>query len=294
MAPARTKTLIGYDPEHGGVDALALGQRLAGVLGGAIDVVSVLPWPRYLADSEDLQREVDAELERPFAVAREQLADAELTTRGIAHPSPAQVLTAIADDEDVAVIVIGSAHRSEVGRTLLGSVGQSLAHGVSRPIAIAPRGYVDAAADKLDRVAVAYDGSPESAVALETAAAIALRSGAELTILTVADYPRYTRAAAWSLLTEGEIHDRERAHGQELVDAAIAGLPEGVTAAGRVLTGDPARELTAASADYDLIVAGSRSFGPVRRVLLGSTTRRLLGEASCPVLVMPRDAEPLL
>jgi nucleotide-binding universal stress UspA family protein len=294
VAPARTKTLVGYHPEHGGADALALGQLLAGIIGGAIEVVSVLPWPRYLADSDDLQREVDAELERPFAAAGEQLAGVEFTMRGIAHHSPAQVLAAIADDEDVAVIVIASAHRGEVGRTLLGSVGQSLAHGVSRPIAIAPRGYVDAADRTLGRVAVAYDGSPESGVALETAARIAQRAGGELAVLTVADYPRYTRAAAWSLLTEGEIHDRERSHGQELVDAAVAALPEGLTAAGRVLSGDPARELTAASADYDLIVAGSRSFGPVRRVLLGSTTRRLLGESACPVLVMPRDAEPLL
>jgi nucleotide-binding universal stress UspA family protein len=148
VAPARTKTLIGYDPEHGGADALALGHRLAQVLGGPIEVVAILPWPRYLADSEDLQREVDAELEGPFAAAREQLADVELTTRGIAHHSPAQMLAAIADDEDVAVIVIGSAHRGEAGRTFLGSVGQSLAHGVSRPIAVAPRGYVDAADDE--------------------------------------------------------------------------------------------------------------------------------------------------
>jgi nucleotide-binding universal stress UspA family protein len=294
VVPARTKTLIGYDPEHGGEDALALGKRFADVLDGEVEVVSVLPWARHLADSEDLQREVDAELERHFAAARERLAGVEVSTRGLAHPSPAQVLAAIADDEDVAVIVIGSAHRGEVGRTLLGTVGQSLAHGVSRPIAVAPRGYADAVDDRLDRVAVAYDGSPESETALEAAVGIARHAGAQLTVLTVADYPRYTRAAAWSLVTEGEINDRERAHRQELVDAAVAGLPDGLTAAGRVLTGDPARELTAATADFDLLVAGARSFGPVRRVLLGSTTRRLLGESTCPVLVMPRDAEPLL
>jgi len=291
---ARDKTLVGFDPEHGGEDALALGQRLARVLGGGIEVVAVLPWPRHLADADDLQREVDAELKGPFAAARERFGGVEFAARGFAHPSPAQALAAIADDQDVAVIVIGSAHRGEVGRTLLGTVGQSLAHGASRPIAIAPRGYADAVDDRLDRVAVAFDGSPEAKVALDTAVAIAKRAGAELTVLTVADYPRYTRAAAWSLLTEGEINDRERAHRQELVDGAVASLPDGLTAAGRVLTGDPARELTDATADYDLIVAGSRSFGPVRRVLLGSTTRRLLGESVCPVLVMPRDAEPLL
>jgi nucleotide-binding universal stress UspA family protein len=60
-----------------------------------------------------------------------------------------------------------------------------------------------------------------------------------------------------------------------------------------VLVGDPARELAKASADFDLIVAGSRSHGPLRRALLGSATRRLLSDSACPVLVMPRGAEPL-
>jgi nucleotide-binding universal stress UspA family protein len=124
--------------------------------------------------------------------------------------------------------------------------------------------------------------------------AIAERAQADLTVLTVADYPRYTRAAAWSLVTEGEINDRDRARHQELLDRAITGLPAGVTAHGRLLSGDPARELARASGDFGLLVAGSRSFGPVRRVVLGSATRRLLGEAACPVLVMPRGAQPLL
>jgi nucleotide-binding universal stress UspA family protein len=63
---------------------------------------------------------------------------------------------------------------------------------------------------------------------------------------------------------------------------------------GRVLTGDPARELAEATADFDLIVAGSRSYGPVKGTLLGSATRRLLAESRCPVLILPRGTEPLL
>ncbi len=287
-------TIIGYDPEHGGDDALALGRRFGHLLGGGIEVVAVLPWPRHLADSDDLQREVDAELAERFGAIRDELDGFDLTTRGVAHHSPAQVLTALADDEGAAVIVIGSAHRGEIGRTLLGSVGQSLTHGAACAVAVAPSGYADAGGGELAQVAAAYDGSDESKIALETAVAIAQHAGAELTVLTVADYPRYTRAAAWSLLSEGEIHDRERERRHELVDEAAAGLPEGLTASTRVLTGDPARKLAEASAEFGLMVTGSRSFGPVRRVLLGSATRRLLGESACPVLVMPRGAEPLL
>jgi hypothetical protein len=37
-------------------------------------------------------------------------------------------------------------------------------------------------------------------------------------------------------------------------------------------------------------VVGSRGWGPVRRILLGSTSARLMREAHCPVLVLPRGA----
>ena len=46
--------------------------------------------------------------------------------------------------------------------------------------------------------------------------------------------------------------------------------------------------LAAASGDLDLLVCGSRGYGPVRRVLLGSVSRRLSHEARCPLIVLPR------
>jgi len=57
-----------------------------------------------------------------------------------------------------------------------------------------------------------------------------------------------------------------------------------------VLEGDPAQAIAdAAEADgVDLVVCGSRGYGPVRRVLAGSTSRRLLGAARQPVIVVPR------
>jgi nucleotide-binding universal stress UspA family protein len=38
----------------------------------------------------------------------------------------------------------------------------------------------------------------------------------------------------------------------------------------------------------DLLVCGSRGYGPVRRVLLGTVSSALLRQASVPVLVVPR------
>jgi nucleotide-binding universal stress UspA family protein len=40
----------------------------------------------------------------------------------------------------------------------------------------------------------------------------------------------------------------------------------------------------------DLLVLGSRGFGPVMRLLIGSVSSRVIREAPCPVLVVPRPA----
>ena len=58
-----------------------------------------------------------------------------------------------------------------------------------------------------------------------------------------------------------------------------------------ILAGDSADRLILASADLDLLVCGSRGYGPLRAVLLGSVTRRITLTAQCPVLVLPRGVE---
>lgn len=59
---------------------------------------------------------------------------------------------------------------------------------------------------------------------------------------------------------------------------------------GDLLGGPPAETLAEACEDgVDLLVAGSRGYGPLSRVLLGSVTTQLIGMAPCPVLVVPRS-----
>ena len=60
-----------------------------------------------------------------------------------------------------------------------------------------------------------------------------------------------------------------------------------------MVVGHPAEELIRADEGLDLLVLGSRRWGPVRRLALGSTSERVIRDAACPVLVPPRrsDAE---
>jgi nucleotide-binding universal stress UspA family protein len=80
----------------------------------------------------------------------------------------------------------------------------------------------------------------------------------------------------------------KRAYSEPL-DRVVADLPDGVRATGELLFGEVVDELSmAAEHDVDLLVCGSRGYGPVRRVLLGTVSAALVRQASVPVLVVPR------
>jgi len=58
-----------------------------------------------------------------------------------------------------------------------------------------------------------------------------------------------------------------------------------------VARGRPASALLELSRGVDLLVIGSRRWGMVARLVLGSTGEALLHDAECPVLVVPRPPE---
>ncbi|MEO8687762.1 MAG: universal stress protein [Solirubrobacteraceae bacterium] len=52
-----------------------------------------------------------------------------------------------------------------------------------------------------------------------------------------------------------------------------------------------ARELIGISGLVDLLVIGSRAYGPLRAVLLGGVSGKVIRSASCPVIVIPNGAQ---
>ena len=61
-----------------------------------------------------------------------------------------------------------------------------------------------------------------------------------------------------------------------------------------VVEGRPDVELASRSSEFDLIVVGSRGHGPLKRLMLGSTSGKLVRSAACPVIVVPRGAHEVL
>jgi nucleotide-binding universal stress UspA family protein len=280
---APRRVLIGYDGSEGAKDAVELCGTIAAD-DAYIAVVNVLPYPG--APSETIHLMTSTEFPLPedfFGPVTSRLPGREVKTFTYLGDSPARVFERHALDEALDLIVVGSPHLGAIGRILIGSVGEALLHGAPVPIGAAPRGYADRSHDAFGSVAVAYDGGEESQAALLRAAAIATTSGARLEVLTV-ERPRNSvgGAIAYTLSMPEDIDDIQRQARQEVDRSVDLHL--------RALRGDTVDALADACEDVDLLVGGSRGYGTVGRVLLGSTSGALIRKAPCPVIVVPRPA----
>lgn len=202
--------------------------------------------------------------------------------------SAAEALQALAERGEADLIVLGSTHHAHLGSVAPGSVAEHLLHGARCRLVIAPKGYArsDHSQDRLRVAAVGFNGMAESYAALEEAARLASKFGGSLRMIAVAaPEPGAGAAAAAQAGAEGGPDF------QIQLNRAAAELPAELRALPVFERGDPAEKLLeAAGMGVDLLVLGSRGFGPVMRLLVGSVSSRVIREAPCPVLVVPRPA----
>jgi nucleotide-binding universal stress UspA family protein len=278
------RLLIGYDGGQGAKDAVELCRAIAAE-DAYVAVVNVLPYPG--APSETIHLMTSAEFPLPedfFAPVTSRLPGREIKTFTYLGDSPARVFERHVLAEALDLIVVGSPHLGTLGRILIGSVGEALLHGAPVPVATAPQGYAARTHAGIGKVAVAYDGGEESQAALAYAGAIARVHHAPLDVLTVERPTAPVRGAiAYTMSLPEDIDDIQRQARDE--------VDPGVDLRLRALQGETADALADACADVDLLIVGSRGYGTIERVLLGSTSRALIHRASCPVMVVPRPAE---
>lgn len=188
--------------------------------------------------------------------------------RRVVHAASSVVrgLHELAAREAAAVVAVGAQHRYGIGRLKPGGVIERLLHGADRPILVV--GDACDVAAPVRTVGVAHAADADGDAALAAGAALAGDLGARVRLLRVQEPPP---AGA--------------------VPAAVAPVPELPPGAElRTMEGAAARELMREGDDLDLLVLGSRGYGPPGTVLLGSVSRRVVAHARCPVLVVPRVA----
>lgn len=283
------KVLIGFDASERSGDALALGADLCAALGASPVLVTVRPGYGYLPSEKTLRDISREQTERWFADARQTPGLEGAETRLVFDDSSARGLTTVAEEIDPVAVVVASARHGAIGRIVLGSVGSALLSGAGHPIAVAPVGYAEREGG-LGRIGVAVDGGGESWAALAGAISLAERTHGRLTVLTAVEPPDFGYAEALEVITLEQYESAERKRKRDVLERAVAQVPADLSVEPRLLTGRPGHVLAEAAEDLDLLVVGSRGYGPVRRVLLGSVAARLVHRAPCALIVLPRGA----
>ena len=273
------RVLIGVDGCPGGRDAIALGRELAApdavitlahiygpdlAIGGA----GSLAVTAGRSDAEVLlERERDwASLEAQLVVYHEHRVG-----RG---------LHVLAERLRADLLVVGSTNHGLLGRVLIGDDTRAGLSGAPCAIAIAPRGYLHLP-HELETLGVGYDGSPESHVALAAARDVAAHRVATIWALQVVSLgderddgasPSDWPGGASRLI--GHTTQRVRELGDDVEGDAVYGRPR--------------EELLRFGENLDLLVVGSRGYGPHERLFHGGVSGYLARHAPCPLLILPR------
>jgi nucleotide-binding universal stress UspA family protein len=256
--------------------------RLVGAYEMPIDWTGLAPLPP----------DTDGDAERKLFDSLQALAD-PLRRRGyptesvVARGRAADVLLAEADELGADLIVVGSRGRGVTVSALVGSVSATLVDHAPCPVLVARR-------PRVTRILVATDGSRSSEAIPAVLAAWGAFRDAPIDVLTVAPTPgRAEEMIVVPWMQGSERHpldashevDRHRATSDEMAARLV---DAGWRAESAVRTGDAAREIEAAAADWgaDLIITGSRGLSGLQRLLLGSVAHNVLLHSHCSVLVM--------
>jgi nucleotide-binding universal stress UspA family protein len=288
--PAAKRIIVALDPSKRPLDPLRLGGRLARRLELPVALITVFVHHPLLTGPEtEGQREARAAAQEDLLELGRTLEDVVVDDAMVlASSSPARALHELSTAQSTALVVVGSTTRGAIRRVLPGTIAHELLSGAACPVAIAPHGYEEQDTRPLSTVGVAFDGSDEAHQALAGARRLALRAGATLHIITVveplafgaAPVSTLEPAASASRLLEDEL--------RAVHDAAVGESRDLVETESVIARGEPAAVLLDQSRELDVLLAGSRGYGPLGAVLLGSTTRELMHGAACPVIIVPR------
>jgi nucleotide-binding universal stress UspA family protein len=273
--------LVGVDGRQGGRDAIALAAQLADP-DALVTLAHIYPgvfMPSHAVTpglvKEDRERaEQRLTQERADTGIDAQLVVTQAST--VAHG-----LHELAEERHTDLLVLGSSHRSAFGRAMLGNDTRDGLNGAPCAVAIADAGYASQA-KPFATIGVGYNGSQESEQALAAAKALAERTNARVHAHQIVS----ARSYMYTGLLPPAIPPIE-----ELVRTADGQMKHLPGVEGGAEYGLPSEDLAAFSKEVDLLDVGSRGYGPIGRLVHGSTSNYLQSHARSPLLVLPRGSE---
>jgi nucleotide-binding universal stress UspA family protein len=272
--------IVSVDGNDGSRDAIALAERLV-EQEGELTLAYVYwgeghAWRGSSAAYDAVEREQAREL---LEKARED-AGIEAQLRWHGSSSVGRGLHELAEAIDADLLVIGSPGSGLLGRIHVADSIRDALNGAPCAVALTPAGYGQQSG-AIREIGVGYDGSPESKHALAVARALAGEHHAKLSAFEAVSVPTFIA------------HGRSAADGttiENLVEQAREQIATLDDVEPHAAYGNPAEELALYGASLDLLVIGSRGYGPLGRLVHGSTAQHLARSARCPLLVLTRGA----
>jgi len=166
----------------------------------------------------------------------------------------------------------------ELGAGLLvvppGTTAERLLDGAPCAVAVVPTETDAEPGIAFAAIGVGLVDTPEAETAARGAVLLARRAGARLRVLCA------VRPG------NAELHRRVEESASAMLSAE-PGVPIDIDVDDR----DPCDLLVGASSEVDVLVCGSRCYGPHPATIRGGVTRRVTAEAACPVIVMARTPD---
>lgn len=228
-------------------------------------------------------------------------------TRVVLGP-PAEAILDMADEERADLIALATHGRGGIGRFLLGSVAERVAHHAQVPVlllraaSLARQGGEDTHLCR--RILVPLDGSDLAQAVLPVAYDLARCTAASVVLLRVIPEPVMDIVEAPAKLLLGNLprdstHDKrieyERETAQRSLDAvAHTFVAREIPVETLVRFGQPAETIldVAQSVGADLIAMATHGCSGIRRFLLGSVADRVVRHAHVPVVLVRAHPQP--
>ena len=274
--------LCGADFSPASLTALSYAALLARAYGAALEVLHShhVELPAYLGEQQWAR--LQGELQAARASAEQHLRDFAAPALGDLAPTaqitavdapPVDGLLQAVQERHPDLVVLGSHGHNRLNQFLLGSVSAGVLREVTAPLLVT-RQRLDSepTAARIEHVLCPVNYTETATVGLQTAASLAARLGARLSIVHALE------------------HDGDRAAERERL---CQWVPPQVRAdctweTAPVLRGPAAESIVRAAQEMgaDLIVVGGRRRSLLTATLLGATTERVVRHATCPVLTV--------
>ena len=266
------KMIVAFDGTDTGRDGLVLSMGLAKAFGSRVAVVYVYD-EELAASSTEAARELAEHAHAVLAGARGGVSQAlAVSFCSLPATSPAHGLHELAEGEQADLIVLGSRRLGPHTRAALGAVSENIMRAAPCAVAVAPRGHRSDGGFVPQRIGVGWIPTDEAGIALEVSCRIARATGGTVEVVS-------TTSASATL-------EDLKARARRAVECVLAALGGEIPVEIHARVGKASDVLVSRSAEMELMVLGSRGYGPPRTMLFGSVSAQVVPLARCPVMIL--------